>query len=363
MDDREVGIKTIVEEFAIWERKLSMLSSVNLHDLHLISEHYSKELLNLIFNHEFISANGIQANHAAVDLVDKKNRTAAQVSSTKTASKIQKTLDAFHQNLLFKDYDRLIVLVLGKKQRTYTNLRIPDGVKFSVKADIIDFDDLVKTINVLSTQSILKICAIFKDNKGHHTTTESKSVLDIQKSMELKSRLKKDIQLELPREQWTHSHYEPWIKFVYHNFILRDPDDTLFPEVDPENCTWLKVESWNFYDRGLEFMSHGGDAVFDELGYWDILEYNDPRKDNPKYEVRPYNVFTRLEYLNIATYDLESDPYYSSPTIYCTFFPDREHPFSEILYGHAGSVKEERWTYIFDNAMRRKSGWEVKPNP
>ena len=363
MDDRELGIKTIVEKFAIWERKLGMLSSVNLHDLHLISEHYSKELLNIIFNYSFISANSIQANHPAVDLVDKKNRVAVQVSSTKAGLKIQKTLDAFHQNELFKDYDRLMVLVLGKKQKTYTNLRIPEGVRFNEKADIIDFDGLLKTINFLPTPSIRRICAIFKDNDEQSKTVETKSVRDIQRSMELKKQLKKDIQVELHREQWTYSHYEPWIKFAYHNFILRDPDDKIFPEVDPENCTWRKVESWDFYDRGLEFISHGGDAVFDELGYWDILKHDDPRKNNLKYEIRPYNVFTRLAYLNIATYDLESDPYYSSPTIYCTFFPDKGHPFSEILYGHAGSAKEERWTYIFDNAMRRKSGWEVKPTP
>lgn len=90
MDDREVGIKAIVEKFAIWERKLGMLSSVNLHDLHLISEHYGEELLNIIFNYSFISVNNIQANHPAVDLVDKKNRIAVQVSSTKAGSKSER---------------------------------------------------------------------------------------------------------------------------------------------------------------------------------------------------------------------------------------------------------------------------------
>lgn len=361
MDEREKDMKEIVHEFALWERKLGLLSSVNLNDLNLFSEHYAKELLNIVLNYKFINANSEQGNSVSVDLIDRKNRTAVQISSTKTSAKIQKTLNGFQDKRLSVNYDRLIFLVLGKKQRTYNGLRIPSGMNFNVNTDIMDFDDLVRVINFLPTLSISNIRKIFKPENAGHYSPEAKSVKDIKKSMALKKRLKKDLEIVLPRDQWDHSHYEPWIKFTYHNLILRDPGDKIFPEVDPENCSWLKVECWNFYERGLEFISHGGDAVFDEFGYWDILAHEDPRMNNPKYEIRPFNVFTRLEYLNIATYDLEPDEYYSSPTIYCPFDPDGQHPFSEILYGQAGSAKSRRWTYIFDNNMRRKNGWETLP--
>jgi len=358
MDERETDLKAIVHEFAIWERKLGLLSAVNLNDLNLFSEHYAKELLNIVFNYRFINANSEQGNYTSVDLIDRDNRTAVQVSSTKTSAKVQKTLNGFNEKGLAADFDRLIFLVLGKKQKTYTGLKIPVGLSFNVNTDIIDFDDLVKIINFSPTVSISKIAKIFKAEKTGHYSSEAKSVKDIKKSMALKKKLKKDLEVKLPSDRWEYSHYEPWIKFAYHNLILRDPGDRRFPEVDPENCSWLKVECWNFYERGIEFISLGGDAVFDEFGYWDILKYNDPRAENPKYDTRPYNIFTRLEYINIAAYDLEPDEYYSSPTIYCPFHPDEQHPFSEILYGHAGSAKSRRWTYIFDNSMRRKTGWE-----
>lgn len=359
MDDRETDLKEIVHEFALWERKLGLLSSVNLNDLNLISEHYSKELLNIVFNYKFINANAEKGNSTSVDLIDKGNRTAVQVSSIKTSAKIQKTLTGFYDNGLSVHYDRLIFLVLGKKQKTYNGLKIPAGINFSVNTDIIDLNDLVKVISFLPTDSISKIRKIFKPEIVRDNSPEAKSIKDIKKSMALKKRLKKDLELKLSRDQWEHSRYEPWIKFIYHNLILRDPGDKRFPEVDPENCSWLKVECWDFFDKGLEFISHGGDAVFDEHGYWDILGYDDPRSGNPNYEFRPFNVFTRLEYVNIAAYDLEADEYYSSPTIYCTFHPNNQHPFSEILYGQAGSIKSRQWTYLFDNNMRRKSGWET----
>lgn len=361
MDEREANIKEIIHELALWERKLGLLSSVNLNDFNLISEHYSKELLNIVFNYKFINANSERSNFASVDLIDRDNHTAVQVSSTKTSAKIQKTLNAFHDNKLFIDYNRLIFFVLGKKQRSYTGLKIPDGMIFNVNTDIIDFDDLIKVINFLPTAAISKIGKIFKPENVKHYSPEAKSAKDIKKSMTLKKKLKKDLELKLPKEQWDYSYYEPWVKFRYHNLILRDPSDKRFPEVDPENCSWLKVECWNFYETGLEFISHGGEAVFDEFGNWDILEHDDPRSSNPKYEIRQFNVFTRLEYLNIAAYDLEVDEYYSLPTIYCSFHSHDHHPFSEILYGQASSAKFRRWIYIFDNSMRRKSGWEDVP--
>jgi len=42
MHGRETDLKEIVHEFALWERKLGLLSSVNMNDLNLFSEHYAK---------------------------------------------------------------------------------------------------------------------------------------------------------------------------------------------------------------------------------------------------------------------------------------------------------------------------------
>ena len=92
MDKRETDLKEIVRQFALWERKLGLLISVNLNDLNMFSEHYAKELLTIVFNYKFINANSEQCDSASVDLIDRDNRTAVQVSSTKTSAKIQKTV-------------------------------------------------------------------------------------------------------------------------------------------------------------------------------------------------------------------------------------------------------------------------------
>lgn len=357
MNTREHELKEISTQFAVWESKLSLLGSINLFDANIISEHLVKELLNTIFGYNLISANSIKKNYPAVDLINEGMGVAVQVTATAASRKIQNTINTFLENNLHQEFSDLYILIIGRKQKRYSSLVIPPEISFSADRNIIDLKDLINQISFLPTSKISRVRNIVvSENRLPKNRNSQASESRIRKAMTMKKKIQKDFLLDLPRSQWDYAKYEPWIRFRYHNVILRDPDDKTFPVVDNHN-NWLKGEFWDLYDQGIEFISHGGKAVFDQDGYWDILNWNgDERENNPKYTVKDFWTYPRLAFHNIATYDLEPDDYYSSPTIYCTF-SSTGHPYDEIMFGTSGSYERGIWRQLFDNTMRKTKGW------
>jgi hypothetical protein len=78
MNPRELELKTIANEFAKWELKISNLNSLNLYDVNLFSENSICELLNCIFDYKLHNINALTKNHPAIDLGDEYNRVAIQ---------------------------------------------------------------------------------------------------------------------------------------------------------------------------------------------------------------------------------------------------------------------------------------------
>jgi len=360
MNPRESEIKTISEEFAHWEIKISNLNSLNLYDANIFSEHSICELLNCIYDYKLHNINPIQKNFPAIDLGDNYNRVSFQVTSTKTSKKIQSTLDKFIEKKFYKDYDKLFILILGKKQKNYPEFKLSDYFEFNNKRNIIDFHDLLSFISSLSTPKIKKISKILSEE--NQTTNKilpkvSKASI-IKRNLALKRRMKKDLLLELKREDWEYSWFEPWIKFKYQNILIRSVDDRSFPEVNVtpsgEMSSWFKGEVWDFYDNGIELISMGGKAIFDKKGNWDILNWKgDKRESNSNYEVVPYNTFLRIPYEYIVDYDMETDRYIGVPSIYVEYLKDGM-PYEEILYGEAGNFSLRRHTRIFNNRKKKK---------
>ena len=60
-------------------------------------------------------------HYVAIDLVDKKNKVAYQVTSTVRRSKIEGTTEKFVKNKLYKDIDELYILILNDDPHKYRN--------------------------------------------------------------------------------------------------------------------------------------------------------------------------------------------------------------------------------------------------
>ncbi|MDB5228060.1 MAG: hypothetical protein JWN78_2253 [Bacteroidota bacterium] len=87
MNKRELILKTISNEFSRWQISIENLSSLNLYDANIFSEKSICDILNAIFDYQFMNINSVIKNYPAIDLVDKENRIAIQITSTKSKKK------------------------------------------------------------------------------------------------------------------------------------------------------------------------------------------------------------------------------------------------------------------------------------
>lgn len=358
MNKREAEIKKIANELARWEVQISNLNSMNLYDANIFSEYTICLLLNTAYDYNLHNINIVQKNFPAIDLGDNYNRVAFQVTSTKSTKKIHNTVESFIAKGLYKDYDQLFILVLGKKQKSYPTFDTKNHIYFNSNQHIIDFHGLLNHISSLSTPKIEEIAKIL--NYENQTTTKQvpkqSSAARLKRNLALRNRMKKDLLRDIDRKEWDQAAYEPWIRFTYGNLIVRHVEDRTFPDAsiapDGQISTWFKSEPWDFYEQGLELISMGGRAIFDKNGRWDILKYeNETRDKNPDYTVVPYSVFLRIPFDYIVSLDMAVDQYYGYPSLYVEYLKDGM-PYEEILYGEAGSYESKRFTRYFNNEMR-----------
>ena len=148
--------KELIEQIAVniahLKATVETHNSVHFFDLNVVSEDFFAALLNLVYGYDLENLNHEELNKAAVDLGDKKNRIAVQVTSQRTKPKIQKTLNTFYEHGLTDDYDMLKVLIIGDRTGNYPTLKVPEGMSFSGDSDVIDISGLMKDICGLDTE-------------------------------------------------------------------------------------------------------------------------------------------------------------------------------------------------------------------
>ena len=160
MTNRELLLKTVSNEFAKWQVQIENLNSLSLYDANIFSEHTLCELLNIVFDYNLINANLISANFPSVDLVDKTNKIAIQVTSTSQKNKIQTTLNKFSEKRLYLEYDKIFIIILGNKRKKYSNLLISPEISFEQAEQILDFKSLLNIIARLPLKRIEKISSL-----------------------------------------------------------------------------------------------------------------------------------------------------------------------------------------------------------
>ena len=360
MIKREEELKKIVRELTRWEVELSNRNALNLYDANIFSEHTICRLLNSVYGYNLHNINLVQNNFPAIDLADNFNRVAVQVTTTKATKKIQYTIDSFLANGLYQAYDQLFVLILGKKQKSYPAFDTQQHFTFTSEQNIIDFHGLLNKINSLPTPKVEEIAKIllYENQSGTKAAPKQSSAAKLKKNLALRDKMQKALLKDLGHEPWEHAYYEPWVKFRYDSVIVRSVDDRSYPELRPtpagQISSWFKMQFWDFYDNGIEFIGMGGKAFFDKSGKWDLLDWGDEtRKNNPDYTAITYHPFYRIPYDYIVKLDMVTDPYSGYPSLYVEYAKDGM-PYEDILYGRAGVYKTKKPTYLFDRTMRAK---------
>ncbi|HVA97388.1 MAG TPA: hypothetical protein VNG53_00720 [Bacteroidia bacterium] len=132
------------------------------------------------------------------------------------------------------------------------------------------------------------------------------------------------------------SRKQPWqrINGDFHKIIVRDINDKKFPEIGD----WLKLETFDLKDDGIEFFERcniiGFDIYFDENFKWDAFHNQEKlKKGTYSKSLKPYCIGF-IPYENILHVDWSKDDRNSCITIFCQFkYATRIlHPYKEFRY-------------------------------
>ena len=102
------------------------------------------------------------ANQCAIDLGDTGARVCFQVTSQRQSMKIQKTIDMFLKHNLANHFDKIRILIIGRRTGDYPSLRVPNGIAFDPKHDVVDIRAFGKHIKTLDAQHMEKLLDIIK---------------------------------------------------------------------------------------------------------------------------------------------------------------------------------------------------------
>jgi len=123
------------------------------------------------------------SNYPGIDLGDETARVAFQVTSTSDSDKVKHTLIQFVENKFYEKYDKLIIYILKKKQKSYSGSGyekiIQGNFTFDKDKDIWDYRDILKEVaNFQSVDKARQVERILEDNFAEGRTLIEWEVVD-----------------------------------------------------------------------------------------------------------------------------------------------------------------------------------------
>jgi hypothetical protein len=105
-------------------------------------------------------------NYPSVDLGDETAKVAFQVTSTSKLEKIKHTLRKFIEYKQYEKFEILIIYLLTEKQKCYSDKEIKkiiqDKLKFDVKRDVWDYQNILREVSNLPIERTRKVEAILE---------------------------------------------------------------------------------------------------------------------------------------------------------------------------------------------------------
>ncbi len=161
MITRGIIIGKIVDDFSSLKYQIETRNRLGQFDLTKFCEDFIREVLNICFDLNLKNLNQTRSNFPGLDLGDKKNKKAYQITSQKTSAKINETLVKIIDNDE-KNYDHFYVFIVGEKQTSYTiDADNAKKINFTHEGNIFDIDDILQSIVVLDIQKLESLYTLF----------------------------------------------------------------------------------------------------------------------------------------------------------------------------------------------------------
>lgn len=345
---REILIKEIIDEFSILQHRIEFLSENNLQDINLISEYHIQELLNILFDLKLTNSNQKSKNCVGIDLEDVDNRIAVQVTKNSRKTKIQETLDKFFQKSLHDRFSTLLIVILGKKLKKYSDLKFENEFNFNAEEHIIDFSTVVRKLSFLPTNKIEQIRNIFKNDKLNISNVNSVTIF--RKKQAINKKLIKKLIRPLNLKDFEIIYFDPAWKFLYEDLIIRPIEDKSFPNfTDPvtnKEANWYKAFSHNLTEHYLEVQNYYvSDIIVNNKGEWNYFNIQSKKTIPEGLTLLHVNLVERIPLEQIV----DVDDSYEDPHVFVNFIngkaTEEELPF---IRGYYLSEKEYRKVQYFE---------------
>jgi hypothetical protein len=148
----------INEKIAILKNEINQAGKLGILNIHKQCENLVKHLLNLTYGYALINLNEPVTNFPGIDIGDEINGVAYQVTSERTSTKVDETLEKVIRFQHYIKFPSVKVFMLTTKQGSYTlNTDLKGLLTFDPNTDIQDFDDWLKSTQHLSTDKLQSI--------------------------------------------------------------------------------------------------------------------------------------------------------------------------------------------------------------
>ncbi|WP_298900012.1 SMEK domain-containing protein [uncultured Psychroserpens sp.] len=158
-----------------FREQIKILNSNGEFSINTHAENILIKVLNEIYECDLENVNYSEnKTYPSIDLRDKSNRIAIQVTSTADLKKVKHTLTKFIEKGIYKDFDRLFIFIITEKQSKYDQSKIDEitSGKFTFKAEsIIDRTNIYLELNKQNDlKKIKRVSTLleeqFADNKN-----------------------------------------------------------------------------------------------------------------------------------------------------------------------------------------------------
>lgn len=136
-------IGEIVDALSDVAGQVNTRGRLGLTDLNKHAEDFFKTILNYLLSLSLDNLNSDRSNQPGLDLGDKINKVAFQITATRTSAKVNDMLAALSDEQI-KTYSKIRVLMIAGKQSSYTVNGALSARTFFKKEDIWDISDLGK---------------------------------------------------------------------------------------------------------------------------------------------------------------------------------------------------------------------------
>lgn len=173
---RMAQIKKITSRLAWVKCEIELNNVIHFFDINISMEDFICSILNILYDYDLVNLNHEIANYPGIDLGDRVNKIAVQITSDSSRTKTKETIDTFIKNGYEKEYNRLIIFILGEKKRIRRDFDTQGTFSFDKNKDVWDFKFLIKEIEKSSNEK-LNLIDSFIEEKLIVESFENKTIL------------------------------------------------------------------------------------------------------------------------------------------------------------------------------------------